>query len=55
MLPADIAKGEADTVLLSIANAFGYDASKGRVWAFQPRQHFGFEAAAWYWHFVDVV
>ena len=20
-----------------------------------PRQHFGFEAAAWYWHFVDVV
>ena len=22
---------------------------------FKPRQHFGFEAAAWYWHFVDVV
>jgi cytochrome c oxidase subunit III len=22
---------------------------------FNPRQHFGFEAAAWYWHFVDVV
>ncbi len=22
---------------------------------FMPRQHFGFEAAAWYWHFVDVV
>ncbi len=22
---------------------------------FSPRQHFGFEAAAWYWHFVDVV
>ena len=22
---------------------------------FQPRSHFGFEAAAWYWHFVDVV
>ncbi|PHR94440.1 MAG: cytochrome c oxidase subunit 3 [Robiginitomaculum sp.] len=20
-----------------------------------PKQHFGFEAAAWYWHFVDVV
>ena len=20
-----------------------------------PQQHFGFEAAAWYWHFVDVV
>ena len=23
--------------------------------AFAPKQHFGFEAAAWYWHFVDVV
>src|SRR6476620_6268341 len=22
---------------------------------FTPNQHFGFEAAAWYWHFVDVV
>ncbi len=22
---------------------------------FTPGQHFGFEAAAWYWHFVDVV
>ncbi len=22
---------------------------------FTPRDHFGFEAAAWYWHFVDVV
>ena len=20
-----------------------------------PERHFGFEAAAWYWHFVDVV
>jgi len=27
-------------------------AAKG---AFTPKQHFGFEAAAWYWHFVDVV
>jgi cytochrome c oxidase subunit 3 len=29
-----------------------------RAWAghFEPgRSHFGFEAAAWYWHFVDVV
>ena len=25
------------------------------VGQFTPRQHFGFEAAAWYWHFVDVV
>jgi cytochrome c oxidase subunit 3 len=22
---------------------------------FTPQRHFGFEAAAWYWHFVDVV
>ena len=22
---------------------------------FSPDHHFGFEAAAWYWHFVDVV
>ena len=22
---------------------------------FKPKAHFGFEAAAWYWHFVDVV
>jgi cytochrome c oxidase subunit 3 len=29
----------------------------GRLLAggFTPKQHFGFEAAAWYWHFVDVV
>jgi cytochrome c oxidase subunit 3 len=22
---------------------------------FTPKRHFGFEGAAWYWHFVDVV
>ena len=22
---------------------------------FTPERHFGFEAAAWYWHFVDVI
>jgi cytochrome c oxidase subunit III len=22
---------------------------------FTPENHFGFEGAAWYWHFVDVV
>ena len=28
-----------------------------RAWRghFKPDHHFGFEAAAWYWHFVDVV
>ncbi|NBC20096.1 MAG: PEP-CTERM sorting domain-containing protein [Alphaproteobacteria bacterium] len=25
------------------------------VGGFTPQKHFGFEAAAWYWHFVDVV
>jgi heme/copper-type cytochrome/quinol oxidase subunit 3 len=26
-----------------------------KFWGFTSKQHFGFEAAAWYWHFVDVV
>jgi cytochrome c oxidase subunit 3 len=26
-----------------------------RAGHFKPDHHFGFEAAAWYWHFVDVV
>ena len=28
---------------------------RARKGHFQPDDHFGFEAAAWYWHFVDVV
>ena len=28
---------------------------RGRAGHFTAKQHFGFEAAAWYWHFVDVV
>lgn len=28
---------------------------RARGGAFTPQRHFGFEAAAWYWHFVDVV
>ena len=28
---------------------------RARQGGFTPTQHFGFEAAAWYWHFVDVV
>lgn len=37
------------TIFLSVCLLRAY---KGH---FTPRQHFGFEAAAWYWHFVDVV
>jgi cytochrome c oxidase subunit III len=37
------------TIFLSICLIRTY---KGH---FTPQQHFGFEAAAWYWHFVDVV
>ena len=28
---------------------------RNRAGHFKPDHHFGFEAAAWYWHFVDVV
>ena len=28
---------------------------RARAGSFTPERHFGFEAAAWYWHFVDVV
>ena len=28
---------------------------RAKAGAFTPTQHFGLEAAAWYWHFVDVV
>jgi cytochrome c oxidase subunit III len=28
---------------------------RARAGHFMPDHHFGFEAAAWYWHFVDVV
>ncbi|UAK24742.1 cytochrome c oxidase subunit 3 [Sphingomonas nostoxanthinifaciens] len=37
------------TIFLSVNLVRAY---KGE---FTPKQHFGFEAAAWYWHFVDVV
>ena len=37
------------TIFLIVCLARSY---KGH---FSPQQHFGFEAAAWYWHFVDVV
>jgi heme/copper-type cytochrome/quinol oxidase subunit 3 len=42
-------------ILRNILHFLGYRPSKARKWAFLPAHHFGFEAAAWYWHFVDVV
>ena len=33
----------------------GYCLKRAYQGDFTPKQHFGFEAAAWYWHFVDVV
>lgn len=33
----------------------GFTTDDSARWSFQPSHHFGFEAAAWYWHFVDVV
>ena len=37
------------TIFLAVCLARSYRGD------FTPKQHFGFEAAAWYWHFVDVV
>jgi cytochrome c oxidase subunit 3 len=37
------------TIFLSVCLARAY------LGHFTPNHHFGFEAAAWYWHFVDVV
>jgi cytochrome c oxidase subunit III len=37
------------TIFLAVCLARAYQGH------FTPKQHFGFEAAAWYWHFVDVV
>jgi cytochrome c oxidase subunit 3 len=39
----------------SLVALFGYRPEQAPRWAFTPAHHFGFEAAAWYWHFVDVV
>ena len=45
----NVGDGPAAFLILIVCLARAY---KGD---FTPKQHFGFEAAAWYWHFVDVV
>ena len=44
-------------ILYSIIGSIFLIVCLGRslVGHFKPDHHFGFEAAAWYWHFVDVV
>jgi len=49
MLPAEMARGELSSIVTFVrplVKLFHYEPAKGSVWAFQPRQHFGFEAAA---------
>jgi len=50
VLPEEMASGRREESF-----KFGYRHISGCRWAFTPSHHFGFEAAAWYWHFVDVV
>jgi len=54
ILPANLKEGR-NTLLVKILLPLGYKPEKGFRWALTPDHHFGFEAAAWYWHFVDVV
>lgn len=42
-------------ILNAVLTPLGYRPEQGYRWALTPDHHFGFEAAAWYWHFVDVV
>lgn len=46
------------TIILGVClirNIVSLHLVEGGAWDFTPDQHFGFEAGAWYWHFVDVV
>jgi heme/copper-type cytochrome/quinol oxidase subunit 3 len=54
VLPQEISEGRSRT-LATLASLLNYAPQKGRNWALTADHHFGFEAAAWYWHFVDVV
>jgi cytochrome c oxidase subunit 3 len=52
-----ILKGTATNLPLyhSVLAWLGYNPAVAAFWSFTPTHHFGFESAAWYWHFVDVV
>jgi len=52
---ATILPTEKSSAFANLLAAFGWSAEASPRWAFTPGHHFGFEAAAWYWHFVDVV
>lgn len=54
ILPANLQEGR-NVQLVKLLTLFGYAPQKGFRWAMTSDHHFGFEAAAWYWHFVDVV
>jgi heme/copper-type cytochrome/quinol oxidase subunit 3 len=54
ILPENLENGESKGVA-AFLSPLGYDAKQASSWTFEPNHHFGFEAAAWYWHFVDVV
>lgn len=54
VIPADLKAGQK-SILAYVLTPFGYNPEQGFRWAFAADHHFGFEAAAWYWHFVDVV
>lgn len=47
---------ETDKIFpVAILKHLGWDERTQALSSFTPDHHFGFEAAAWYWHFVDVV
>lgn len=55
MLPLWAQEGRFGSVVRFLEANAAYNPAKGLYWAMTPEHHFGFEAAAWYWHFVDVV
>jgi cytochrome c oxidase subunit 3 len=53
--PVMLANATKKTVCFSLLETLGYDIKVAKFWSLTPSYHFGFESAAWYWHFVDVV